>query len=246
MYNQPDSLKFSIIIPTLNEEKNIATVISQFKSLEGSYDFEVLLGDGGSTDRTIKIAEQLGARVISDTTGNNTIASGRDVAAKAATGDIFIFCDADTRLSNVVTLAQEIEIIFQDEKVVGAIPRMEVFPEQQLLRDKIFHGGFNALVRFCFWLGAPLARGQCQIIRATSFWQVGGFNQKQIHAEDSSLYSHLSKIGKLKFINTVTVYESPRRYRRYGYWQVAFLGVYSIIGQAIFGRNILRRWDRVD
>jgi glycosyltransferase involved in cell wall biosynthesis len=236
----------SIIIPTLNEEKNIAAVISQFKKLAGKYEYEILIGDGGSTDRTIEIAKQLGTLVIPDTTGYKTIASGREVAAQKASGDIFIFCDADTRLSNVVTLAEEVQEVFQDKQVVGAIPRMEVFPEQQLLRDKIFHGGFNALVRFCFWLGTPIARGQCQIIRATSFREVGGFNQKQIHAEDSSLYNHLSKIGKLKFINSVTVYESPRRYRKYGYWQVAFLGIYSIIGQAIFGRNILRRWDRVD
>jgi glycosyltransferase involved in cell wall biosynthesis len=239
-------ISFSIIIPTLNEEKNIATVISQFKALDGAFRYEVLVGDGGSTDRTIEIAGQLGAVVIPDTTGNNTIASGRDEAAKAASGDIFIFCDADTRLSDVLTLAEEIEIVFQDNDVVGAMPRMEVFPEEQLLRDKIFHSGYNVLVRFFFWIGFPVARGQCQIVRASAFRQVGGFNQKQIHAEDSSLYNHLSKIGKLKFINMVTVYESPRRYRKYGYWQVAFLGVYSIIGQAIFGRNILRRWDRVD
>jgi cellulose synthase/poly-beta-1,6-N-acetylglucosamine synthase-like glycosyltransferase len=57
------SISFSIIIPTLNEEKNIATVISQFKALDGAFRYEVLVGDGGSTDRTIEIAGQLGSWV---------------------------------------------------------------------------------------------------------------------------------------------------------------------------------------
>lgn len=246
MEQRQPHFSYSIIIPSLNEEKRIETVIRQFHALDGKYKYEVIVGDGGSTDRTVEIARSLGATVVIDSSPTRTVGSGRDSGAAIATGDMFIFCDADTRLSNVVRLVEEIEKTFRDPKVVAAVPRMEVFPEQQIWKDKIFHHFFNALIRFSLHLPGPLSRGQCQIVRATSFRAVGGYDKTQVHAEDSYLFLHLKQFGKLKFINDVTVYESPRRYRKYGYLKVALIGIYSTWAQAIFKRNVLKSWDRVE
>ncbi|HYM21300.1 MAG TPA: glycosyltransferase [Candidatus Kapabacteria bacterium] len=246
MNNQSDQLDFSVIIPALNEQNRIGPVVHQFHVLDGQYSYEVIVGDGGSTDRTAEIASEQGATVVIDHSERKTVAGGRNAGANIARGGTLIFCDADTRLSNVSHLAESIELLFRDPTVVAAVPRMEVFPEQRLLRDRIFHSCFNALIRTSFYLPVPFSRGQCQIIRANAFHKVGGYNAAQIHADDNTIFQHLAKIGKLKFINDITVYESPRRYRKYGYLQLSFLCVYSIWGQAIFKRNILKRWDRVD
>jgi glycosyltransferase involved in cell wall biosynthesis len=57
----------SIIIPALNEEDGIEKTITSIpknKLSELGYNFEIIIIDGNSTDRTREIAERLGARVV--------------------------------------------------------------------------------------------------------------------------------------------------------------------------------------
>ena len=51
----------TVVIPTLNEEQAIGKVIEELKACGWS---DILVVDGGSTDRTREVAESLGARVI--------------------------------------------------------------------------------------------------------------------------------------------------------------------------------------
>ncbi len=239
-------IELSVIIPSLNEARNIAKVVSQFHALDGVCAYEVIIGDGGSTDATCEIAESLGARVVHDTHEPKTVASGRNAGAAIARGSIYMFCDADTALSDVKGILRASRQIFQDPNVVAAIPRMEVFPEEKLLKDELFHSVFNSLIRMSFLVNMPLSRGQCQIIRADAFRKVGGYNSDQVHADDNTIFQDLSKIGKLRFLNDFIVYESPRRYRKYGYMKLSMIGVGSILAQSILKRNVLEKWERVD
>ena len=59
----------SIVIPTLNEEKNIAKVIHGIRKNLRSGRYEILVVDGHSRDNTAEIAKKLGARVIYDDKG---------------------------------------------------------------------------------------------------------------------------------------------------------------------------------
>ena len=59
--------KVCIIIPTINEAETIGRVIDEIPSQameEAGYEVEVMVIDGGSTDRTRQIAEERGARVV--------------------------------------------------------------------------------------------------------------------------------------------------------------------------------------
>jgi dolichol-phosphate mannosyltransferase len=79
----------TIIIPTLNEEETIATVIEQCKR----YGDEIIVVDGHSTDKTKDIAATLGVKVIIDN-GTGKGAALRQ-ALSIASGDIVVFIDAD-------------------------------------------------------------------------------------------------------------------------------------------------------
>lgn len=46
----------SIIIPTLNEEKNLENLLRQLNQLEKKIPFEIIVVDGGSQDSTVAIA----------------------------------------------------------------------------------------------------------------------------------------------------------------------------------------------
>jgi len=75
----------SIIIPTLNEEKNLSLLLSSLKEEKG--DWEIIIADAGSTDKTLKVAEDFGCII----TEGGLPAEGRNKGALKARGDIFLF-----------------------------------------------------------------------------------------------------------------------------------------------------------
>lgn len=238
--------RISFIIPALNEERYIGSSVGQFAQLEGSVPFEVIVADGGSTDKTVDIAKQLGAGVYTDTGRRKTIASGRNLGARFATGELLVFCDADTQIEDVARFTTRVLDVFRDSSVVGAVPRLAVFREERTWSDWLFSGLLNGCIRVLFFLRWPFAGGQCQVVRRTCFQAVRGYNRHQVHGEDSALFKKLVRIGRIRFLSDLTVFESPRRYRKFGYINLIRTGLYSILGQMIFKRNVLAKWERVD
>ena len=85
----------SIVIPTLNEEENIRQVISSVKRVMRNYDYEIIVVDKHSGDRTVDISRSMGARIIYDDFGKG---SALIKGMKEAKGAIIVSMDAD--LSN--------------------------------------------------------------------------------------------------------------------------------------------------
>ncbi|MDI6826247.1 MAG: glycosyltransferase family 2 protein [Candidatus Aenigmarchaeota archaeon] len=81
-------MKVSVVIPTLNEGKNLPKVL---KDISKSVD-EVIVVDGHSTDNTVNIAKKFGAKVIFDDVGKG---SALRKGMEAAKGDIVMTMDAD-------------------------------------------------------------------------------------------------------------------------------------------------------
>ncbi len=82
----------SVVIPTLNEEGNIANVISGIGKVLRNYKYEIIVVDGHSKDKTVMIAKRLGARVIYDNLGKGSaLVRGLNKAG----GDVLISMDAD-------------------------------------------------------------------------------------------------------------------------------------------------------
>lgn len=85
----------SVVIPTLNEEKNIGKVIHGIRKNLRCKRCEILVVDGHSSDNTVRIAKKLGARVIYDNKGKG---SALRKGFRSAKGSIIVSMDAD--LSN--------------------------------------------------------------------------------------------------------------------------------------------------
>ena len=58
------SPKVSIILPTHNEQETIAQIIKDIKKLYKLFTFEIIVVDGGSSDKTVEFAEKEGVKVI--------------------------------------------------------------------------------------------------------------------------------------------------------------------------------------
>ena len=89
-------MKISFVIPTLNEEEGIGITLDSIKKDEfkkRGWDYEILIIDGNSKDRTREIAESKGAKVIIEPRKGYGRAYKTGLAAAA--GDIIVTGDAD-------------------------------------------------------------------------------------------------------------------------------------------------------
>lgn len=82
----------SIVIPTLNEQQNIGPALDGIEKVMAHSDYEVIVVDGYSKDKTVEIAKKHGARIIYDNMGKG---SALIKGLKAAKGSVIISMDAD-------------------------------------------------------------------------------------------------------------------------------------------------------
>jgi len=85
-------MKVSVIIPTLNEEESIGHVLDKIPK-DPKYEWEIIIVDGDSKDRTREIATEKGAKVIVEKRRGYGRAYKTGFAA--ATGDIIVTLDGD-------------------------------------------------------------------------------------------------------------------------------------------------------
>ena len=83
-------IKLSQCMIVKNEEKNIRQALSWAKGIA----FEQIVVDTGSTDKTVEIAEEMGAKVY-HFTWIDDFSAAKNFAIEQATGDWIAFLDAD-------------------------------------------------------------------------------------------------------------------------------------------------------
>jgi glycosyltransferase involved in cell wall biosynthesis len=87
-------MNISIVIPTLNEKDNLPKCLGKLEGQVEEED-EVIIVDGGSSDGTIDIALESGARVIK--AEGSGIGQARNIGAKVSDNSIIATTDADAR-----------------------------------------------------------------------------------------------------------------------------------------------------
>src|SRR5262249_15160395 len=89
------ALPLTVVIPTLNEARNIADLIESLRWAD-----DVIVADGGSRGDTVTIARGLGARVFE--LQGQTLGNQRNVAIEAARHPWVLALDADERVSDAL------------------------------------------------------------------------------------------------------------------------------------------------
>ncbi len=239
---------YSIIIPTLNEEKLLPVLLKTLSSneLKEKYNYEIIVSDGGSTDKTIEIAKKY-ADVIIEKQKNKkqNISIGRNVGAQSARGEIFIFLNGDIILENAELLFQEIKNKFEKNEYLAMTCCVKVFPEEENLTDKIFHTFYNNYFHFLNIIGLGMGRGECHIVRKEIFKELKGYDQRLAAGEDFDLFRRIRKKGKILFDRNLIIYESPRRYRKHGHFNILFTWLINSIYILFAKKSKSKEWEQV-
>ncbi len=110
----------SVLIPTLNADKVLEEcLVSIVKQNYPKSKIEIVIADGGSTDRTLKIAEKYGARVYKNRL--KTGEAGKAVALKKAKNELVALIDSDNILPDKNWFKKMVEP-FYDPEIVGSEP----------------------------------------------------------------------------------------------------------------------------
>lgn len=123
--------RVSVVINTLNEEKNLPRVISSIKNLAD----EIIVVDMESADKTREIAKKAGAKVyLHKPTGY--VEPARNFALSKATGDWILILDADEEIG--ADLGRELKRISTDEKAADfyRLPRKNIVFNKWLQRSR--------------------------------------------------------------------------------------------------------------
>lgn len=112
--------KISIIIPTLNAQKTLNECLKRIADQDYPREkVEIIIADGGSTDKTRDISRKYGAKVVDNLL--KTGEAGKAVGVKAAKNEIIALIDSDNYLPDRYWLKKMIEP-FSDEEIIGSEP----------------------------------------------------------------------------------------------------------------------------
>ena len=200
-------MKLSIIIPVLNEEKFLGRLLSHLKEKTAGSGVEIIVVDGGSTDRTVEIARDYDVTVYPSRKGR---ARQMNHAGKLAKGDILYFLHADT-----LPPANFLRAISQ-AMAQGA--RAGCF-RMKFDTDSLFLKFFSWFTR----INLLICRGgdQSLFIEKDLFLDMGGYNESYMVYEDGEFISRLYR-RKAFTILPDTVITSARKYRERGAWALQY------------------------
>jgi glycosyltransferase involved in cell wall biosynthesis len=204
-------VKLSIIIPTLEEEEYVGQILEQIEGQEYE-NYEVIVSDSGSEDRTVEIAEERGAEVVKGP--KEGPGKARNLGAEKSGGEYLLFLDSDVKLADQKVLGDVVEALEEDEVVAGTSTW------------RTFDGNLRA--KLMFSLGSMLlyalhktdlenaSSGNFLFVEAETFGEIGGFDASMPFHEDHEFIKRAKKRGKIKLLNK-RFYASGRRVRQKGF-----------------------------
>lgn len=212
-------MRISVVIPVLNEEARITEALRRLAEMPGI--FEVIVVDGGSTDRTRQLVEaQSSATLIRASRGR---ATQLNAGAVQAQGEALLFLHADVRLP--VDAASWVSQVLADPSAAAGAFRTWTVPEGRapawgpLLHLADLRSRYSRV---------PYG-DQALFVLRERFFEAGGFPQIEL-MEDFELSRRLLKFGEIRTV-PATVEVSARRFLARPLFYLAVMNLFPMLYQ---------------
>jgi rSAM/selenodomain-associated transferase 2 len=200
-------MKFSVIIPTLNEADNIGKTVRHIQQHGGERLLEIIVTDGGSTDATMEEAARAGARVfLAPIKGRG---GQMDYGARQSNGGILYFVHADTLPPP--TFAADIEAGIRAGWRMGNF-RYDFNSPRRSLR-------FNAFFTKFRWFFTQGGDRTFFILRETYF-ALGGYDPRCVLMEEYDFLRRAKKAGHDFVVLPAKCLVSARKYEKNSWLRV--------------------------
>ncbi len=205
-------VKVSVVIPTYNEENYIEKALKSLQS-QSFKDFEIIVVDDGSTDRTRDIIRKFDKATLIEGEHKGP-AFSRNIGARIAKGGILVFVDADMTFHKDY-IKNLILPIKKDNKIIGTTHDFEIATNIE-----------NKCSRL--WGKVRVSREEAKevkifrAIRKEKFLGMGGFDSKYGYADDQTFWF---KYGIKPFVakNTICYHRNPESFNE-TYKQARWIG----------------------
>ncbi|HMB90981.1 MAG TPA: TIGR04283 family arsenosugar biosynthesis glycosyltransferase [Rhodothermales bacterium] len=199
-------MRVSIIIPTINEEANVAKLVPYLREQGDERVVDLIVVDGGSTDNTVAEVKAAGAAVY--TCAQRGRAAQMNRGAAHASGDIFYFVHADA--CPPPTFLDQIEEALAEGCDLGCF-RFIFDSNRLLLRINAYFTRFDRL----------MCRGgdQTLFVRRSLFEALEGYKEDHVVMEDYDFILRARQQARFKIIPD-DVMVSARKYEHNSYLRV--------------------------
>ena len=201
---------FSIVIPVLNEEKNLQACVESCQKQEGDFDYEIIVVDNNSTDNTLAIANGLGVKVLKEI--RQGVGQARETGTAVTRGEYIVHLDGDSRMppTYLLDVYKKFE---KDPKLVSLGGQMFFYDATWWMGivSPVLHYLFYGLV-FVTMRGRIGPLGNNMVFKKSIYDKTKGFNVNLQYGEDADINKKLSKFGKVRLFMDLKCYVSARRF----------------------------------
>lgn len=215
------TIEISVIIPTFNEEETISQCLETVIDIPG---IEVIVADGGSTDRTVEIVGQhRDVKVVTSMMGRSI---QMNEGAESSCGEILLFLHADCVLPREAVL--NVQNVIKGSSFAGGAFKI------RLLSDKLFYRVIEKGINFRSKIFKLPYGDQGLFVKRSVFEQLGGFREMP-NCEDLDFVCRLKRHGKIIVLDE-RISSSIRRWENHGILRTSFRNQF-LLASYVLGRK---------
>ena len=229
MQAETTQAELTIVIPAKNEAEMLPKLLASLcrQDYEGMSQTRVLVADAGSADGTVELALSFQDRLKIEVVPGGLPSVGRNAGARLATTKYVLFLDADVELPEPTLLRRA---LWRMKRRNLHLATTNIACRHGNFFDDVLYAG-NNLMQYVGSFLKPFATGMFMLFDRQRFWELGGFNERALFAEDYLLSKGVA-VNRFRIVRG-KVLTTNRRFKKLGHGRMVFM----------FFQTMMHSWD---